>query len=94
MNTFSFRCEVDHKEEDPYQFCIAKVVDHILGENLTKKIWSKRIFSDDFDADFEKLKDTQQKRFKMGSVLNSAIQEDAEVSEHDFTYLSDYSSSS
>ena len=39
MNTFSFRCEVDHKEEDPYQFCIAKVVDHILGENLAKKIW-------------------------------------------------------
>ena len=45
---------------------------------LTKKIWSNKIYSDDFDVDFEVLKNNQKNRFKLGSVLNSAIQEDAE----------------
>lgn len=45
---------------------------------LTKKIWSNKIYSDDFDVDFEVLKNNQKARFKLGSVLNSAIQEDVE----------------
>jgi hypothetical protein len=40
---------------------------------LTKTIWSNKIYSDDFDVDFETLKNNQNERFKLGSVINSAI---------------------
>jgi hypothetical protein len=57
---------------------------------LTKKIWSNKIYSDDFDVN---LKNNQNQRFKLGSVINSAIQEDVE-SEMENPYFSDNSSSS
>lgn len=60
---------------------------------LTKTIWSNKIYSDDFDVDFEALKNNQNERFKLGSVINSAIQEDVE-SEMKNPYFSDNSSSS
>lgn len=60
---------------------------------LTKNIWSNKIYSDDFDVDFEALKNNQIVRFKLGSVINSAIQEDVE-SEMENPYFSDNSSSS
>ena len=60
---------------------------------LTKTIWSNKIYSDDFDVDFEVLKNNQNERFKLGSVINSAIQEDVE-SEMENPYFSDNSSSS
>ena len=60
---------------------------------LTKKIWSNKIYSDDFDVDFEVLKNNQKQRFNLGSVINSAIQEDVE-SEMENPYFSDNSSSS
>ena len=62
---------------------------------LTKTIWSKtKIYSDDFDADFEVLKQNQKNRFMLGSVVNSAILEDSEQSEIENPYFSDNSSSS
>ena len=61
--------------------------------HLTKKIWSNKIYSDDFDVDFEILQKNQMQRFKLGSVVNSAIQEDVE-SEIENPYFSDNSSSS
>jgi hypothetical protein len=45
---------------------------------LSKNIWNNKIYSDDFDVDFEILKNDQIQRFKLGSVVNSAIQEDVE----------------
>lgn len=60
---------------------------------LTKKIWSNKIYSDDFDVDFESKKNNQTEKFKLGSVINSAIQEDVE-SEMENPYFSDNSSSS
>ena len=61
---------------------------------LTKKIWSKKIYSDDFDVDYEVQKNNQKQRFKIGSVINSAIQEDAESSEIENPNFSDNSASS
>lgn len=60
---------------------------------LSKNIWNNKIYSDDFDVDFEILKNDQIQRFKLGSVVNSAIQEDVE-SEMANQYFSDNSSSS
>jgi hypothetical protein len=60
---------------------------------LTKNIWRNKIYSDDFDVDFEALKNNQKQRFKLGSVVNSAILEDVE-SEMENPYFSDNSSSS
>jgi hypothetical protein len=40
---------------------------------LTKKIWINKIYSDDFDVDFEAHKNKKNERFKLGSVINSAI---------------------
>jgi len=61
---------------------------------LSKTIWQQKIYSDDFDADFEILKKNQNIRFRLGSVQNSAIEEDAEHSEIENPYFSDNSSSS
>ena len=58
---------------------------------LTKTIWNNKIYSDDFDADFDLLKKNQSLRFKLGSVQNSAIQEDNEQSEMENPYFSDNS---
>jgi hypothetical protein len=62
--------------------------------HITRKIWSRKIYSDDFDADFDLLKKNQILRFKLGSVQNSAIQEDNERSEIENPYFSDNSQSS
>ena len=40
---------------------------------LTNKIWRNKIYSDDFDADFEIIKNNQKIKFQLGSVINSAI---------------------
>ena len=61
---------------------------------LTKKIWKKKIYSDDFDVGEEVLLQNNKMKFQLGSVVNSAIQEDAEISEIENPYFSDNSNSS
>ena len=61
---------------------------------LTKKIWKKKIYSDDFDVDHEVLQNQNKIKFNLGSVVNSAINEDDEQSEIENPYFSDNSSSS
>lgn len=40
---------------------------------LTKTIRTKKIYSDDFDADFDLFKANQELKFKIASAVNSAI---------------------
>ena len=61
---------------------------------MTKKIWKKQIYSDDFDVDDEVMLKNNKMKFKLGSVVNSAILEDAEISEIENPYFSDNSNSS
>ena len=77
------------KEKSNYKNQITKKT-YSIGY-LTKKIWSNKIYSDDFDADFETIENKKSMRFKLGSALNSAIQEDVE-SEIENPYFSDNSS--
>jgi len=60
---------------------------------LTKKL-TKKIYSDDFDADYELMKNKQKEKFQIGSVVKSEIKEDVEISEIENPYFSDNSSSS
>ena len=63
---------------------------------LSNYLRSKKIYSDDFDADYDKkVSKIVMHGFKIGSVKNQqAIQEDSESSEIENPYFSDNSSSS